>query len=521
MRTNRGNKSILILVLGVVFLSLAVVNVWAQDTFSPLWDTDLLISKNGAWDKVDVAFDGERYLVVWTEFGDSYDNRDIYGCFVNALGEMGAPFAIADNIYTQQEPAVAFNGTNYFVVWYHFEFTNPVLNAIRGRLIDKEGNLLFEEVEIHSSTGTHTGTTEFPDVASDGDGFLVVWREEQNFYDYDIGGRMVSADGIPLGDAAFLYASGRQDFPTVCFGSEKYLVTYTSRFPWNEASNIYGTFLDSTGNISIPFPVTTADGNQGSNAGAGLAFGHTNFLVAWDNDTPSWDIRAGIFSPNGALQPSGELPITPNSNYAHTVMPQVSFDGTDWLMVWGGYKIRGTRVSQAGDVLDPMGLDINKIQTTQLIARPSVAFGNGKHLVTWTEHFSSTPYRKYAQLVGQKLPARIDIKPGSYPNSINLGSEGNVPVAIFSSSVFDATQVDPATVQLASGRVGLRGKSIDNYMAACEDVDGDGLMDLVVHVETSALALSLTDVEASLIGSTFDGREIEGKDSVRVVQEGE
>ncbi len=512
-------KSLLMVTLGVVLLfSFAFGNVAAQAGFGPLWDTDLLISANGAWDKAEVAFDGERFLVVWTEFGDSYDNRDIYGCFVNASGEMGTPFAIADNEYTQQEPAVAFNGMHYFVVWYHFEFANPVSNAIRGRLLDKEGNLLFEEVEIHSSIGTSTGTTEFPDVASDGDGFLVVWREEQDFYDYDIGGRMVSADGIPLGDAAFLDASGRQDFPTVCFGSEKYLVTWISRIPWNEAFDIYGTFVDSTGNISLPFPVTTAAGNQGSNAGAGLAFGDTNFLVAWDND-PAHDVRAGIFSPTGVLQSPGELQITPNSNYTHWVMPQVSFDGTDWLMVWGGYKIRGTRVSQAGVVLDPAGLDINKIQTTQLIARPSVACGNGTHLVTWTEHFPSTPYRKYAQLVGQNIPVRIDIKPGSYPNSINLGSEGNVPVAIFSNSVFDATQVDPATVELASAGVGLRGKSEDNYMAACEDVDGDGLMDLVVHVETSALVLSLTDVEASLTGSTFDERGIAGKDSVRVVQE--
>ncbi len=43
-----------------------------------------------------------------------------------------------------------------------------------------------------------------------------------------------------------------------------------------------------------------------------------------------------------------------------------------------------------------------------------------------------------------------DIKPGSFPNSINVGAGGNVPVAIFSSSTFDATTVDPTTVTLAS-----------------------------------------------------------------------
>ena len=37
----------------------------------------------------------------------------------------------------------------------------------------------------------------------------------------------------------------------------------------------------------------------------------------------------------------------------------------------------------------------------------------------------------------------IDIKPGSDPNSINLGSAGVIPVAILSSEAFDATTVDP------------------------------------------------------------------------------
>lgn len=44
------------------------------------------------------------------------------------------------------------------------------------------------------------------------------------------------------------------------------------------------------------------------------------------------------------------------------------------------------------------------------------------------------------------ISVTIDIKPGSYPNSINLGSNGNVLVAIFSTEDFDATTVDPLTV---------------------------------------------------------------------------
>jgi hypothetical protein len=111
----------------------------------------------------------------------------------------------------------------------------------------------------------------------------------------------------------------------------------------------------------------------------------------------------------------------------------------------------------------------------------------------------------------------IDIKPGSYPNAINLGSQGLVPVAILSSEQFDANSVDPDTVELAGADVEVRGKS-NRFMAHQEDVDGDGLLDLVVQVATANLdPTSLQDGYAVLTGKTFDGQDIEGQDEITIV----
>jgi hypothetical protein len=114
-----------------------------------------------------------------------------------------------------------------------------------------------------------------------------------------------------------------------------------------------------------------------------------------------------------------------------------------------------------------------------------------------------------------EIQVAIDIKPGSFPNSINLGSGGTVPVAILSSATFDATTVDPLTVTLANARVKLKGKGTP--MASFQDINDDGLLDLVVHVSTEAIELSQTDTEAVLEGQTFGGTPIRGVDSVRVV----
>lgn len=115
------------------------------------------------------------------------------------------------------------------------------------------------------------------------------------------------------------------------------------------------------------------------------------------------------------------------------------------------------------------------------------------------------------------VTVEIDIKPGSYPNAINLGSYGLIPVAILSSADFDATTVDPDTVALAGAGVAVRGKG-SKLMAHEEDVNGDGLVDLVVQVETENLNPdSFQDGYAILTGSTYDGQAIEGVDEIRIV----
>jgi hypothetical protein len=118
-------------------------------------------------------------------------------------------------------------------------------------------------------------------------------------------------------------------------------------------------------------------------------------------------------------------------------------------------------------------------------------------------------------LCATPITVTIDIKPGSYPNSINLGSGGTVPVAIFSTATFDAATLDPTTVTLAGAAVKLRGNGTP--MTATQDINLDGRLDLVVHVTTEALQLSDTDTEAVLEGKTYNGKRIRGSDTVRIV----
>jgi hypothetical protein len=107
-----------------------------------------------------------------------------------------------------------------------------------------------------------------------------------------------------------------------------------------------------------------------------------------------------------------------------------------------------------------------------------------------------------------EITVAIDIKPGSFPNSINLKSKGVVPVAILTTPDFNVDDVAVNTVMFA-GAAPVR--------FSFEDVDLDGDSDLVFHFRTQDLQLTSSSTEATLAGETLGSVPITGTDSVRIV----
>jgi hypothetical protein len=120
------------------------------------------------------------------------------------------------------------------------------------------------------------------------------------------------------------------------------------------------------------------------------------------------------------------------------------------------------------------------------------------------------------ELYGPSIHVQIDIKPGAFPNRITLSGAGAIPVAIFSSPTFDApAEVDPDSLTLDGAKVRVVGRS-DKSLCHSEDVNNDGLLDLVCQFEND-LNAQVGDTIAILEGETYIGIPIRGQDSISIV----
>lgn len=113
----------------------------------------------------------------------------------------------------------------------------------------------------------------------------------------------------------------------------------------------------------------------------------------------------------------------------------------------------------------------------------------------------------------------IDVRPGSDTNKINLSTKGLLPVAVLSTSDFDATLFTPEMAHLsdASSAMGCSGAEAVRWTYT--DVNGDGWIDLLFFFRIQDLHLTPSTTEVMLMAhGTYNGTMIhlEGTDTVTV-----
>lgn len=105
----------------------------------------------------------------------------------------------------------------------------------------------------------------------------------------------------------------------------------------------------------------------------------------------------------------------------------------------------------------------------------------------------------------------VSIKPGSNPAPINVSSGGVTPVAILGSLTFDVRTVD-----ILSARFGPNSIS-QSFAASYQDVNGDGILDLVFHFDTSNSGITCGQTSAVMTVKTTAGDPLTGAGAIKTV----
>lgn len=205
----------------------------------------------------------------------------------------------------------------------------------------------------------------------------------------------------------------------------------------------------------------------------------------------------GLNAPSDlAIEGAGDFVV---AEFGSSSVRRISSDGTTSSLVSAGLaSLEGIEVAFDGDLLVSQ-LSLGRLTRVSPDGSSSSVFFSG---LSAPDQFA----------VVNSTVVVVDIKPGSDPNSINLRSRGVIPVAVLTTDHFDATTVDPTSVQF-----GPAAATEDHSRGHIEDVDGDGDGDMVLHFRIQETGIEPDATEACLTGDTTQGTPIKGCDAVKIV----
>ena len=228
--------------------------------------------------------------------------------------------------------------------------------------------------------GAAVGDQMDPALATNGSSSLVVWEDERS--DGEIYGARVGSDGEVLDPAGIRISPLQQSAnnPVVAWDGTNYFVA------WDTYDQINGARVTPSGEVLDRPPIVISNAPNGVTQPA-VAWNGVNYLVAWTDYRSQREkvFGARVGSDGVVLDPAG-IPISAHSMGQED--PTVASDGENWFVAWTDNRtaddgVFATRVSGAGVVLDPTGIELSTALNTQYA--PSAAWNGTTYLVAWQD----------------------------------------------------------------------------------------------------------------------------------------
>jgi hypothetical protein len=270
--------------------------------------------------------------------------EDIVGLAKKVTPETpNAGVAIMDWALNQDDPAIAYSSSsdNYLVVWQH-QWAIDSYTVINGRLVGADGLPIGDVIGVSQATKNASA----PSVAYNGanNQFMVVWEQEYSSTDHDIYARRVDGNGEPVGiDLVISQDSAYESTPVVAYNLtlNQYMVSWVYHVSLGGGlyvNRIYAQRLDADG---TPIGGKLVVGSSPIDAIAPhLVYNpySKEYLLVWSGQDAGgdYDIFGQRLLANGVLVGS-VINISTWEN--HQLYPRLAFNirRNEYLAIWQDY----------------------------------------------------------------------------------------------------------------------------------------------------------------------------------------
>lgn len=349
-----------------------------------------------------VGYGAGNYFIVWQEYRNS-NWSGIYGTRVDTSGSvidtMGIAVAVIDSVY-QRYPDIAFDGTNFLVVWAHNNFADWKVEICATR-VNQDGQTLDTTcIQIFSEPKEYNGTID-PVIAFNGTNYLVAWEYYAATLDYiaqtraarvDQNGNVLDPNGFMLDITGNLNDNPPRTYPSIAFDGSNFLVTWTQQ-TYTQSDPLCGQRVTQMGTLLDSLIIISEAPNRAYSSN--VVFGDSSYFVAWADQRSgiSTEIYGARVDTCGSVLDSSGIPISFSDSTVYAQHePCIAFNGSNFLLAWEdeyGIDIFGVRVTQSGTTLDSTRIPISNSDDKLLI--PKIAFRGSQYAVIW----NSFDYRGY------------------------------------------------------------------------------------------------------------------------------
>ena len=238
-----------------------------------------------------IASDGSGYLVVFSTYDNMLFRPAVEGLRLDATGApSGGPFELSPvnpNVYEYAEPDVAFDGTNYLVVWSQRSNDGKSISGVR---LPKLGAAPLEKDPLRLSPVTPDEQRMSPALAFDGTNYFATWITSRatasNIQVSHVYGTRISKEGIVLdAETVLCDAFLLQRAPRVAADTKRggFFVAWEDFRTALEAADVYGARISPTGqNLDGTGGMKIATGaHDESRPHVAHAGDDANWVVAW------------------------------------------------------------------------------------------------------------------------------------------------------------------------------------------------------------------------------------------------